>query len=739
MAKPDQPRRAMLLDMARDLTPSRVGPTMVAGIVAGVITISYAVSLAALVFRGDLAGSLADGVGMTLWSTLVVGLAATFFSSLEGTIPSAGGKTAAVLAVTAASLGDTVDPGALFPTVLALTTVSTASTAVVCLLLSRFRLGTMVRYVPYPVVGGFMASAGLLTVVGGWDLLTTGASPGDLGGGDQLGLWIPGLIIGALLLAAFRSSLHRLVLPAFLIAVPVVLNVGFALGGVSRADAASKGWLLVPHLEAGLGGPGRIADVADADWSAVGANAGVVGTVIVLVVASLLLYAHALELATDRDVDLDRELRSTGWGSLVAAAGGGLPAYTNHDSSMLSVGIGGPRRASALVAALLAGAALLLGTNLLELFPTAMVGGLLIAIGASTLVEWVWGKRHRLAPFEIGFVLAIVLAVALLGFVPGTVFGIVLAVALFVLRYSRVSVIRHELTGSTIGSNVDRTPSQQQFLASHGEEVLLLELRGYVFFGTATGVVDVVERRCRAERPVSAIVFDFAGVTGVDSSTVVAFEKIARLAAQHDVNLVLAAAAPTVADLLIPALESRPGVRFTMSPDVDRALQLSEEVLLDRIQDDATGTGTATVTLRQVLEPVLEDPHAVEVILPHLRRLELEAGHVLVHQGEPPAGLFFLESGRLTALLLRDGLSPMRLRTMLPGTVVGEISLYLTGTATATVEADGPSVVWHLDPEEFARLGENDPSAAAALHLFVARVLADRVTHAEKTVRVLRS
>ncbi len=739
MAKPDEAGRAMLLDMARDLSPSRVGPTIGAGIVAGVITISYAVSLAALVFRGDLAGSLADGVGMTLWSTLVVGLAATFFSSLEGTVPSAGGKTAAVLAVTAASLGDTVDPEALFPTVLALTMVATVSTGVVCLLLSRFRLGAMVRYVPYPVVGGFMASAGLLTVVGGWDLLTAGRSLGDLRSGDELGLWVPGVLIGGALLAAFRSSLHRLVLPTFLIALPIVLNVSFALGGVSRADAASKGWLLVPHLEAGLGGPGRIADAADADWGAVGANAGLIGTVIVLVVASLLLYAHALELATDRDVDLDRELRSTGWGSLVAAAGGGLPAYTNLDGSMLSVRIGGPRRASALIAALLAAVALMLGTNLLELFPTALVGGLLIAIGSSTLVEWVWGKRHRLAPFEIGFVLAIVLAVALLGFVPGTVFGIVLAVVLFVLRYSRVSVIRHELTGSTIGSNVDRTPTQQQFLASHGEEVLLLELRGYVFFGTATGVVDVVERRCRAERPVSAIVFDFAGVTGVDSSTVVAFEKIARLVARHDVILLLAAAAPPVADLLVPALESRPGVRFTLTPDVDRALQLSEEVLLARIEEDEPGSRTASVGIREVLEPVLHDARAIEVILPHLRRIELAPGDVLVHQGAPPAGLFFLESGRLTALLLRADLAPLRLRTMLPGTVVGEISLYLTGTATATVEANEPSVIWHLDPDEFATLGEVDPRAAAALHLYVARVLADRVTHAEKTVRVLRS
>ena len=65
-----------------------------------------------------------------------------------------------------ASVG-TYEPPDVFLTVVAATLVVTVLCGVVFLVLGTFRLGNLVRFVPYPVVGGFLAGTGWLLFKGG--------------------------------------------------------------------------------------------------------------------------------------------------------------------------------------------------------------------------------------------------------------------------------------------------------------------------------------------------------------------------------------------------------------------------------------------------------------------------------------------------------------------------------------------------------------------------------------------
>ena len=93
----------------------------------------------------------------------------------------------------------------------------------------------------------------------------------------------------------------------------------------------------------------------------------------------------------------------------------------------------------------------------------------------------------------------------------------------------------------------------------------------------------------------------------------------------------------------------------------------------------------------------------------------------------------------MTAILERPGLEPIRLRTILPGAVVGEVSLYLERPVTATLICDTDVEVGRLAPERLRELTTLDPAAAASVHRFVAATLAERLTHAESAVRAPRS
>ena len=98
---------------------------------------------------------------------------------------------------------------------------------------------------------------------------------------------------------------------------------------------------------------------------------------------------------------------------------------------------------------------------------------------------------------------------------------------------------------------------------------------------------------------------------------------------------------------------------------------------------------------------------------------------MLIHQDEPPDDVFVLESGRLQVEMVTPEGTRMRLRTVLPGVVVGEIALYTGVPRTADVVAETPSVVLRLTRASIERMEATEPELAAALHRWLATTLSD--------------
>ncbi len=124
-------------------------------------------------------------------------------------------------------------------------------------------------------------------------------------------------------------------------------------------------------------------------------------------------------------------------------------------------------------------------------------------------------------------------------------------------------------------------------------------------------------------------------------------------------------------------------------------------------------------------------------MMKYLKREEFEEGSYLLRQGNPPVGLYFIESGQVTAQLEETDGQIVRLRKMGAGTVVGEMGVYLGIPATASVVTNQKCVVLFLSLENLRRMEEMDPAIAAIFHKFIARVLGDRLAHTNRTVRAL--
>ena len=116
-----------------------------------------------------------------------------------------------------------------------------------------------------------------------------------------------------------------------------------------------------------------------------------------------------------------------------------------------------------------------------------------------------------------------------------------------------------------------------------GERVQILRVHGFVFFGSANGLLERIRERVDTAPP-RFLLMDLRRVTGVDASAVVSFVKVIHLAEANGFELVLAGASDSVRTQLerggVVAAEGV--VRF--EPDLDRGLQRCEDVLLEEAQ-----------------------------------------------------------------------------------------------------------------------------------------------------------
>ena len=143
---------------------------------ASVLSITFGLSYALLIFAGPLAPYLSYGVAATFITSAVLAAVLALGSSMPFAIGGPESSTAAITGILAASLVERMaatDPTAplLAPTLITLG-FSTIVTGIVLCGFGVTRMGRAIRYVPYPVVGGFLGATGLLIVLGAIRVIT---------------------------------------------------------------------------------------------------------------------------------------------------------------------------------------------------------------------------------------------------------------------------------------------------------------------------------------------------------------------------------------------------------------------------------------------------------------------------------------------------------------------------------------------------------------------------------------
>ena len=152
-------------------------PDLSAGFLTALVTLSYSASYAALIFSGALSIYLPAGLLAAMVSCIVVVTVVVLRSSLHFAIAGPDSNATAILAAVIAALSsharDRLGEASVLPTVLMALSLSALFTGILLYLLGHFRQGRVVRFIPYPVVGGFLAGTGYLLLEGVCRVMTS--------------------------------------------------------------------------------------------------------------------------------------------------------------------------------------------------------------------------------------------------------------------------------------------------------------------------------------------------------------------------------------------------------------------------------------------------------------------------------------------------------------------------------------------------------------------------------------
>jgi len=462
---------------------------------------------------------------------------------------------------------------------------------------------------------------------------------------------------------------------------------------------------------------------------------------------TILLNAAGLELATQREVDLDRELRASGLASLVSGLGGGMVGYLSVSRSLLNARAGATSRAAGVwTAALCAGIALFC-MPLLFYFPRPVLAGLLIYLGVALLREWVWDTFFRLPFREHALIVAILVLIAAQGIITGVVFGLLVASFFFAYSYSRATYIRHDLSVARHRSNKERTLEDTALLQERGDIARALCLQGYLFFALASRLVETC-RDLIVQAGVRHLLLDFRMVQGLDASAALSLSKLHQLCSRYRVTLILSGLRPEH-QAVLKQMRFLPHQEIHLVSDLDRGMEWMEDRLLAGAHGLpgttsapvlALGNGapgdTAGADIRGILAAHFS-PDALQVLLGLCERLDIPQETMLMRRGDAGDALYFVERGEVSVMVhLEDG-KRRRLRTLGPGSMVGEMSLYSGQPRSADVVTETPCRAYRLSAERFARLERVDPAVVIEFHSFVVKLLAQRLTAASEEIRAL--
>jgi sulfate permease, SulP family len=616
--------------------------------------------------------------------------------------------------------------------------------------------GRLIKYIPYPVVAGYLSSIGILLftkqipeLLGldknrhGWDglldVLQWSPAAVVIGLATMLGMVfghrvtrrLPAVVLG-LLSGAAVYAVASLFLPAMRSLDSNPLVVGRVGGSPSEFAAGLLArWRGIASLRYG-------------DLSPVAVPAL---TLAVLLSIDTLKTCVIIDSITRTRSDSNRELRGQGLANFASSLLGGMPGAGTMGATLVNINSGGETRHAGMLEGLFALTAFVFFggmipgmPNLIGWIPRAALAGIIMVVSVRMIdIHILDLLRHSTTRLDF-MVVAAVIATALLASPVGAAgVGLFLAIILFTREQIRGSVVRHKLSGNIISSKRQRPPDELGILHERGGSAVICQLQGTLFFGTTDQLFSILEADLKTCR---YLVLDMKRVQSVDFTAAHMLEQMEAQLADRGAYLIFSSLPETLPtgrnlrayfDQLGLVRRGRNALVFD---DLDRAVVWVEDQILWEAgaADEEAGLPLSMHEL-SLFRELADD--ALSLLSEAMEERSIKAGAPVFHHGDDGDELFLIRHGSVDIRLPLEGGRSHLLATFSRGSFFGDMAFLDRGRRSADAIAVDDVEVFVLSRERFDELSRRHPATGAMLFARLARILALRLRQTDLELRTL--
>jgi sulfate permease, SulP family len=379
------------------------------------------------------------------------------------------------------------------------------------------KLGTYIKFIPYPVVSGFMTGIGVIIII--FQIFPT------------LGQSSPSTIIGVF--QGVPTALGNLNLDALVLTCATIAII-YTFPKITRLVPSPLAALLFVsginawvNLNVPLIGdiPSGFPEIRLMEWTLSGMEFGLLFklalTLALLGAIDSLLTSMIADNVTKTKHDSNRELIGQGIGNMVAASIGGLPGAGATMRTLVNVNSGGRTRLSGVVHGIIL-LTILMGLGVYaSQIPLAVLAGILITVGIG-IIDYKGIRHIRHIPRADAAVMIIVLALTVfVDLIQAVAAGMILASVLFMKQMS--DQVTRELKISPLRSYKEELPWDDENIPSHiVDKIYVKHLDGPLFFGFAPAFQEVAQNL----PDIRVVIFRMKKVPHIDQTGLYAMEDV---------------------------------------------------------------------------------------------------------------------------------------------------------------------------------------------------------------------
>jgi SulP family sulfate permease len=592
--------------------------------------------------------------------------------------------------------------------------------------------GRLIKYIPFPVVSGLVTGSAIMMVRSQWTAVSGAGATAQWASF----LYIPAITAGVTLVVVLATPRVTTRVPGTLAGL-VVGTIAFHVLSLVGPDALlPSSWMVgaLPGVNA-LVLPLADIPLSSFPWALIASSSFALA-----VLASLdsLLTSVVADAATGARHNARRELLAQGIGHIFAGVLGGVAGSATKGATLAAIASGGRRRTGLFVGVSFVLLVIFIGP-LGALLPVSALAGVVVGIALGTMLtrdplRWLLSTDNR----EDGAIALLVATFTIVSDLMNAVgLGISIAVVLYVRGQARAPIVHKRYSAVEHRSLRLRDEVAQRHLESQGDRVVILELVGDVFFGTADRLFEELE----ADLARGAwVILDLHRVNHVDLTGVRLLAQLARRLSQRGGALVFASVPEkTGLDRDVSATFARiesvglvPQVRTFH--DQDEALEFAENALLSSLGYEQTNADRALSLSDMEITAALDDAQR-EALERALVRRPMVSGERVFRTGDVGRELFIVGRGEVDIVLETGEGLHVRLATCGPGTFFGEIAFLdpAPRVADARCVVDGELLV--LTRDAFDELLKRDHDAAAGVLLALSRTMGRRLRRTDRELR----